>query len=67
MKTLPSETVLYGRKIDAAEWEEQILSTNPPRFDEIKRLAAADGFGHFRIAVIDLSAPPNFAATVSIS
>lgn len=61
---MKNETVLWGVKNGEPEWAECILSTNPTRFDEIKLLAMRDGFGRFRIAVIDLSSPPNFAKTV---
>lgn len=53
------EKVLWGRKHDAEEWQEEILSTNEKRFDEIKQMAARDGYGHFRISTLDLSRNPS--------
>jgi len=55
--------ILWGRKTDAPEWAEDILCTNPARFAEVRKLAAADGFAHFRESVDDGSAP-YFARTI---
>lgn len=57
------ETVLYGLPKDSTErYEEVLLLTNatPKLIAEVKVLAAKDGFHSFRIAVIDLSTPPDF-------
>jgi hypothetical protein len=59
-----SETVLYGRKLDSEEWQEELLTTNPARIEEVKRLAGDAGYGHFRVATIDLSTPPDFRRTI---
>ena len=59
-----SEMVLYGVKAGDEDWQEQILSTAPENFKRIKELAAKDGFGRFRVARIDLTAPPDFGKTV---
>lgn len=61
---MKNETVLYGVREENESWQEEILSTNPARFDEIKKLAAQDGWGRFRIVTIDLSRPPDFASTI---
>ena len=60
-----SESVLYGVKKGEEDWQEVILSTNPARFNEIKVLAASDGFDRFRVAHIDLSVAPDFTRTVN--
>ncbi len=59
------ETVMWGVKDGDEDWQEVILSTQPERFETVKVLAAKDGFGRFRIAVVDLSTPPNFAKTIN--
>lgn len=61
-----TETLLYGRKLNSEEWQEELLSTNPARFDEIKQLAVRDGFGHFRVASVDLTQAPDFKRTLNI-
>lgn len=59
-----SEKVLFGVRQGDEDWQEVVLCTQPARFDAVKKLAARDGFGRFRIAAIDLSAPPDFAKVV---
>jgi len=56
------ETILWGVRDGNESWQEEILSTNPARFDEIKALAARDGFGGFRIGTVDLSTAPDFTS-----
>jgi hypothetical protein len=61
------ETVLYGLPKGATErYEEELLLTNatPEKIKQVKMLAARDGFHSFRVAKIDLSAPPDFAKAV---
>lgn len=62
MNPTPSDLVLWGRKATDPDWAETILSTNPNRFDEIKLLAARDGFTSFR--VVTLGGLPDFAKMV---
>lgn len=57
------ETVLYGLPKGATErYDEVLLLTNgtPERIAKVKELATKDGFHSFRVAVIDLSKPPDF-------
>ena len=61
---MKNETLLYGRKLNSEEWEEEILSSNPDHFEAIKKLAAKDGFGHFRIAEINLIRLPDFKKVI---
>lgn len=56
------ETILWGVRDGNEAWQEEILSTNPARFEEIKALAAQDGFGKFRIGTVDLSTTPDFTS-----
>jgi len=58
------EKVLFGVKNGNEDWQEELLSTNPMRFEEIKTLASNDGFGRFRVATIDLSKKPDFTKTL---
>ena len=63
---MKDEILLYGRKETDEEWQEEILSSQPENFERVQVLAARDGWGHFRVARIDLSKPPNFASTVAV-
>jgi hypothetical protein len=61
------ETVLYGLPKDAKErYEEVLLLTNatPATIERVKALASKDGFHSFRVAVIDLTIPPDFTKVV---
>jgi hypothetical protein len=63
------ETVLYGLPKDATErYEEVLLLTNATteKIERVKDLATRDGFHSFRVAHIDLSAPPDFRKTLSV-
>ena len=62
---MKNETVLWGVRSGNEDWQEEILSTNPARFEAIKSIAAKDGFGRFRVAIVDLSQPPNFRNTTT--
>ena len=62
-----TETVLYGLPQGATErYQEVLLLTNatPALIEKVKALAAKDGFHSFRVAEIDLSAPPDFTKTL---
>lgn len=65
-----TETLLYGCKIGEPGHMEEILfeSKGYVNKEELmekgKQWAAANGYDRLRIAVVDLSTPPNFAATV---
>ena len=61
------ERVLYGiPKGKTERYEEVLLLSNATdeKIAKVKILAARDGFHSFRVASINLSAPPNFAKTV---
>lgn len=60
-----SETVLWGVLDGNEDWQEEILSTNPAKFEAIRVLAKRDGFGRFRISTIDLSSLPDFSKTIN--
>jgi hypothetical protein len=63
-----TETLLYGLpKGETERYTESLLSTNPARFDEIKRLASADGWHSFRIATITLGELPDFVGSLSFA
>ena len=61
------ETLLYGIPKDETErYTEVLLLSNatPSKIKQVKELAAKDGFHSFRVAVIDLSTPPDFTKAV---
>lgn len=60
------ETVLYGVRTGNEAWQEELLCTQPERFEEVKVLASKDGFGRFRIATVDLSEKPDFKKTINL-
>lgn len=59
------ETLLYGVKNENEDWQEEILCSFPEAFERVKVLAAKDGFGRFRVASINLSAPPDFTKVLN--
>lgn len=59
-----SEKVLFGVKVGDPDWKEAVLCTQPERFEAVKAIAKRDGWGRFRVATIDLSAPPDFSRSV---
>ena len=69
MEGTVKETILYGIPKGATErYEEVLLLTNatPETIEKVKVLASRDGFHSFRVAVVDLSTPPDFARSVKI-
>ena len=54
------EKILWGVKTGDEDWQEQVLCTQATRFEEVKILAAKDGFGRFRVSEIDFSKRPDF-------
>lgn len=59
------EQLLYGRKAGEPDYKEQLLCTQPERFQEVRILAGRDGYVIFRETSIDLSVRPNFARTLA--
>lgn len=57
---MPHESVLYGTRDGDEDWQEELLSTKPDRFEAVKKIARTHGFRRFRIATIDLSVAPDF-------
>jgi len=57
------ETLLYGVRKGEPDWKEEILLSpeyaTPENIEKVKKLAAKD-FRKFRVAVVDLSVPPDF-------
>ena len=60
-----TEYVLFGVKIGDEDWQEVVISTNRKHFDKAKVWATANGYNRFRIAIIDLSKPPDFRRTIN--
>ena len=63
---MKKEVILYGVRNGNEDWQEELLCTQPKRFEEVKGMAKKDGFGRFRIAEIDLSIVPDFGKTVRV-
>ena len=62
-----TELILWGRKNGAEEWQEELLLSNATQaqINKVKPLAAADGYGHFRTARIDMTVKPDFACAIN--
>ena len=58
------EQVLWGVKDGDEDWQEVVLCTQPERFEHVRQLAKNDGYGRFRVSVMDMSKPPDFAGTI---
>lgn len=57
--------VLWGIRAGNEDWQEELLSEgDPSNFEKIKAMAERDGFDRFRVALIDLTLPPDFAKVV---
>lgn len=65
LKPQTTARVLWGVRIGRPDWDEEILTTHAERIDDAKSWATAQGFDRFRVVDIDLSRPPNFAATLA--
>lgn len=65
---MSTEHVMWGLPKGSTErFDEVLLLSNAGNMqivEQVKRLAGADGFHSFRIAVIDFSSSPDFAGTV---
>ena len=59
-----SEKVLWGVKAGDPDWDEVVLSTRADKFEQIKAIAAKQGYGRFRVAAIDMKIAPDFTKTV---
>jgi len=63
------ETVLYAIPRGTTDRAREVLlltNCNADMIETCKGLAARDGFHSFRTATIDLTRPPDFAATVNL-
>lgn len=69
---MQKETLLYGCKINEPNYMEEILYqckgyvNHTELMEKGEQWAKDNGYNRLRIAVIDLSIPPNFAKTVTI-
>lgn len=64
----PREYCLWGRRPSDPEWAEVLLTatTDPARIEQVKTLAAADGFVALRVSTFDPGEPVDFAATLNL-
>ena len=64
------EYAMWGLPKGSTERYDEVLllsgASDYRRVEKVKELATRDGFHSFRIAAIDLDAPPDFARTVTI-
>lgn len=63
------ELALYGLRQGSTErWQEELLlgglRATAERIEEVKVMAAKDGWHSFRVAEVDLSVPPDFGKAV---
>ena len=68
MEGTVKETILYGIPKGATErYEEVLLLSNatPEKIEQVKVLASRDGFHSFRVAIVDLSTPPDFTQVIN--
>jgi hypothetical protein len=56
--------VLFAVRIGNEDWQEELITEVEEQIGPAKAWAEANGFDRFRIADIDMSKPPDFAATV---
>jgi len=60
-------TILWGVRVGAEAWQEEIITTNGAAIDAAKAWATANGFDRFRVASFaDEPEAPDFAATINI-
>lgn len=57
---------LWATKIGDEDWQEQLITESEKDIPAASEWAKQNGFDRLRIAVIDLSTPPNFGKTVNI-
>lgn len=61
-----SETkVLWGRKPDYPEWQEDIITERAEAIEAAREWAITQGYTHFRVSVIDDAQAPDFVATIT--
>jgi hypothetical protein len=58
------ETILYGIREGAEDWQEEIITTDPAKLEDARNWAEANGFDRFRVWTWDGSAP-DFAKTIN--
>ena len=58
------ERILWGVKQGDPDWQEVVLSRRKEKFDMVIRIATRDGYHKFRVAVLDMSIPPDFKGVV---
>jgi len=59
--------VLFAVKVGEEDWKEQLITEVEDQIEAASKWATENGFDRLRIATIDLSKPPDFAATVKRS
>lgn len=62
------EYLLYGVRNGDEDWQEEILLSGQPnrdKFEKVKQLATADGWGRFREATFTPGERPDFSRVLS--
>lgn len=62
-------TILYGVRIGAPSWSEEVLTEDPAKIEEAQAWATANGFDRFRVSRItetDFQTPPDFTACLKV-
>jgi len=59
-------TTLWGTRIGAEDWREELITDNPALIEQAKAWAEANGFDRIRVAVIDLTVAPDWSKTVNV-
>lgn len=57
--------VLWGIRKNAPDWQEEIITTQPLKFDAARTWAVSQGFDRFRVAEYMDDDRPDFAGAIS--
>lgn len=64
------EQVIRAVKKGHEDWQEEVIYSGPPLSKEMHEKCAKwiddNGFDRMRVSVLDLTVPPDFAATVNV-
>jgi len=61
-----SKRILWGTRKGAPDWDEELITEQSDRIPEAMNWAKENGFDRFRIAIIDMDTPIDFAETVNV-
>lgn len=58
--------ILWGVRVGDEDWQEQLITEDESKIPAAMAWARANGFDRLRVAVVDLSKPPDFRRAVSV-